>query len=327
MPWAAKEFQTKHLTDAQAAKAARIANAILRSGGDTIVTTATGIKKAKETAAAPWKTGTEQCDIGCIKVVKTINHDGWVERHELTKAFPDAEPFIMKIAYTPDGYYIGDPKDAKHIVEEKGIAPELRTPDSNVCSIGKSKDGRWWGWSHRAIAPFDTRDKAAQFAEEVSRITARMEKSMKISPSINARLRALASDDEEQHEQLGGSPEAARKWQGMLSIVRRAVRAYQAASLHNEDDHGVKGNAVGSSINSPTVVEKDGVVSIGFRLKTGGNFVMPTPAQAMTLKTWHKMMASSLKTANLNADFVGIFVRPFNASAIMIGAMFTVKGE
>jgi uncharacterized protein YdaT len=50
MPWTPDEFREKHakdLTPKQAEKAAEIANAILRSGGDDGTAIATGIKHAK----------------------------------------------------------------------------------------------------------------------------------------------------------------------------------------------------------------------------------------------------------------------------------------
>jgi uncharacterized protein YdaT len=50
MPWTGSEFRSRHakkLSPGQAAKAAKIANAILASGGDEGVAIATGIKRAK----------------------------------------------------------------------------------------------------------------------------------------------------------------------------------------------------------------------------------------------------------------------------------------
>jgi len=47
--------------------------------------------------------------------------------------------------------------------------PLKRTPTSTVCTIGKSsKDGKWYGWSHRAYHGFKTRRQAERFAESVS---------------------------------------------------------------------------------------------------------------------------------------------------------------
>ena len=50
MPWDAKSFRTKHaknLTHNQAAKAAEMANAMLRSGADEGIAIATAIKRSK----------------------------------------------------------------------------------------------------------------------------------------------------------------------------------------------------------------------------------------------------------------------------------------
>ena len=64
-------------------------------------------------------------------------------------------PVIMRSAYTPAGDYIGNPRDARRLVVERGIAPEKAEPSHSVCSIGYSKKERkWYGWSHRAIFGF-----------------------------------------------------------------------------------------------------------------------------------------------------------------------------
>ena len=65
-------------------------------------------------------------------------------------------------AYNLRGEYIGDEKTAIFLCEKKGIAPELRGPDSRTCSIGKSTDGKWYGWSHRALYGFEIGDVAKE---------------------------------------------------------------------------------------------------------------------------------------------------------------------
>lgn len=51
----------------------------------------------------------------------------------------------------------------------RGIKPEKASPTHRVNSVGKStKDGKWYGWSHRAIHGFGTRQQAVRFAESVS---------------------------------------------------------------------------------------------------------------------------------------------------------------
>ena len=70
------------------------------------------------------------------------------------------DDFEMKSAYTPDGLYIGNGVWAYRLCKKRGIRPELRTPDSNVCSIGFcEREQKWAGWSHRAICYFGIGDK------------------------------------------------------------------------------------------------------------------------------------------------------------------------
>lgn len=71
------------------------------------------------------------------------------------------EPFEVTGAYTLEGFYIGNEKEAKFLVDEKGIKPEIspKLPNKNnpnkVCSIGFcEKENKWYGWSHRAIFGF-----------------------------------------------------------------------------------------------------------------------------------------------------------------------------
>lgn len=63
--------------------------------------------------------------------------------------------FEMKVAYTPEGNYIGDTKRAYRLCKTRGIKPQISKPDHNVCSIGFcDKEQKWYGWSHRAIFGF-----------------------------------------------------------------------------------------------------------------------------------------------------------------------------
>ena len=85
---------------------------------------------------------------------------GYEVRRELHSGEPyGCEDFEISSAYTPNGHYIGNPKDAFPLCRTRGIIPERREPHSNVCSIGFSqKDGKWYGWSHRAIYGFKPGD-------------------------------------------------------------------------------------------------------------------------------------------------------------------------
>lgn len=68
--------------------------------------------------------------------------------------------FKVTSAYTPSGEYIGNPKTAHYLVIKRGITPELATPKNNVCSVGYcTTDGKWYGWSHRAIVGFGIGNK------------------------------------------------------------------------------------------------------------------------------------------------------------------------
>lgn len=80
---------------------------------------------------------------------------GYEVRTELVSVFDGADAIKMECAYTPNGDYIGDPRTAHRLVVSRGIQPQKNNPAHCVCSIGySSKDGKWYGWSHRAIYGF-----------------------------------------------------------------------------------------------------------------------------------------------------------------------------
>jgi hypothetical protein len=95
-------------------------------------------------------------------VIATRNYRKWgyvVRTEKVDGAAYGMNDFNMKIAYTPSGDYIGNPKDAHHLCAKRGIRPEKRTPTSNVCSIGFNEtEQKWYGWSHRAICGFGVGD-------------------------------------------------------------------------------------------------------------------------------------------------------------------------
>jgi len=98
-------------------------------------------------------------EVGEFKTeVKSEKDEGsYIVRDEVVD---DGHETKMKSAYSKkDGSYIGDPETAK-MLDEKGIAPEKSAKDHNVASIGfSSKDGKWYGWSHRAIYGFKVGSK------------------------------------------------------------------------------------------------------------------------------------------------------------------------
>lgn len=72
----------------------------------------------------------------------------------------ERETFMVSV-YTEGGDYIGSLDNMTLMLLNKyGILPEKSSLDHNVCSIGKSfKDGKWYGWSHRAIYGFKIGDE------------------------------------------------------------------------------------------------------------------------------------------------------------------------
>lgn len=72
----------------------------------------------------------------------------------------DDPKIVMHSVYSLDGGYVGSMKDVNTYFG-KGILPELADVENEVCSIGKSYiDGKWYGWSHRAIHGFQIGDVA-----------------------------------------------------------------------------------------------------------------------------------------------------------------------
>lgn len=340
MPWTAADFKSKHwkdASDAQASKAARIANAILDGGGDEGVAIATGIKRAKETAAARFVTERElrawgfpsvyDPDGSFQKIVKVVDHGGWIERHELIKGFPDAPAIVMKIGYTPSGDYIGSADDARHLVEKRGITPELKRADSGVCSVGKGKDGKWYGWSHRAIAPFDTRDEAVKFADEVAKLQIpRKKMTQKIAKpaSLANRMKALSADDavesgavDEVHDSF---KKADPKWKSLSSFARQTLRRYFVTAI------GVRPMP---ALNLMEISTEGEYVYIFCVLKTGKEpLMLPyTKTGANFIMQIGRTMPARLRSAGIGDwEFDGFYARGKSATQIEVGIAFVKAG-
>lgn len=77
---------------------------------------------------------------------------GYEVRTELVDNPEDgADRIEMQNAYTISGDYIGNPRIAKILCEERSIAPEKITPESGICQIGFcEREQKWYGWSHRS---------------------------------------------------------------------------------------------------------------------------------------------------------------------------------
>ena len=74
-----------------------------------------------------------------------------------------SEICTMMSFYNKDGKYVGNEHSVKCLVQKWGIVPETIDDGHKVCSIGKSfKDGKWYGWSHRAIYGFSVGDEVKE---------------------------------------------------------------------------------------------------------------------------------------------------------------------
>lgn len=81
-----------------------------------------------------------------IKVART-----WVGSDEKNS-------IVMVTVHTQDDKYVGTLENAKFYFDE-GILPESDFRNNPVVSIGKSFiDGKWYGWSHRAMYGFKIGD-------------------------------------------------------------------------------------------------------------------------------------------------------------------------
>lgn len=94
-----------------------------------------------------------------MEVVSVEQRDGFEIRMTTDKqnGFVNAIP----MAYM-NGLYVGDERFAKMLVD-RGIKPELRDGNQNVCSVGFcAAEQKWYGWSHRAIFGFGIGSVAAE---------------------------------------------------------------------------------------------------------------------------------------------------------------------
>ena len=72
------------------------------------------------------------------------------------------KPTFMASLCTQEDGYIGSIDSLTKFILENGIIPEGEK-DFKVCSYGKSvKDGKWYGWSHRAIHGFQIGDEVKE---------------------------------------------------------------------------------------------------------------------------------------------------------------------
>ena len=95
-----------------------------------------------------------------MKVLEIISERvfkaGYVLRKErIENPCKGEPPMVWTMAYSVDGGYIGRSLEANRLCVQRGIRPQVINAGHTVCSIGfSSKDGKWYGWSHRAIYGF-----------------------------------------------------------------------------------------------------------------------------------------------------------------------------
>ncbi len=96
------------------------------------------------------------------------------------------ETYTVESILNKGGDYAGAADSARRFFDKHAIAPEMRTENSGVCTIGWSeRDQKYYGWSHRAFHGYaigdrssdgtcrvetkaQARESAAAFAEDVS---------------------------------------------------------------------------------------------------------------------------------------------------------------
>ncbi len=103
-----------------------------------------------------------------MKVLRVLSERktkaGYIQRTEIwddSDHGGDGNGLEMKSAYTPNGAWIGNYKDARFLCVKKGLTKLQKSDASDcVCSIGfNEKEQKWYGWSHRAIFGFGLGDK------------------------------------------------------------------------------------------------------------------------------------------------------------------------
>ena len=121
--------------------------------------------------------------------VRTEDRGDYVLHYEKWRCGPTEKWVDMCSAKTQAGDYIGEQRMADFLVK-KGIAPEKAKAEHSVCSIGKSsKDGKWYGWSHRAMKGFGIGDVPEEWSPGETK------RGSRITTDAEARAAAVAFAD------------------------------------------------------------------------------------------------------------------------------------
>lgn len=94
----------------------------------------------------------------CIDILKVVNlgpFDIYTELVNFQCSDAVAHQVEMQVAYTKEGYYVGDKQQAEFLIR-KGITSQVQPRgDGTTCVVGFCPDElKWYGWSHRAIYGF-----------------------------------------------------------------------------------------------------------------------------------------------------------------------------
>lgn len=97
-----------------------------------------------------------------IKVLRKFSLFDFVQQE--WEHFSSPDPMQIEVYLTKGGEYLGARHQGKRpglirAIEKYGIQAERVSDEHCVCSIGKGKDGKWWGWSHRAMVGFGKGDR------------------------------------------------------------------------------------------------------------------------------------------------------------------------
>jgi hypothetical protein len=104
------------------------------------------------------------------KLIKAFKYfDLWQEDWVMAGATIGGDkPTTMRVYYSKNGIYLGGQHNGKRpgivkAIDRLQMTAERASTKHSVASIGKSaKDGKWYGWSHRAMVGFGLGDKVYQ---------------------------------------------------------------------------------------------------------------------------------------------------------------------
>lgn len=99
-----------------------------------------------------------------IRTMRRFRHFDLVELEWDDSDYGGTGALRMEVYLNKNGDYVSGRHRGKRCgivkaIAKRGIAPELRDDQKRVCSIGKGDDGKWYGWSHRAMCGFGPGDR------------------------------------------------------------------------------------------------------------------------------------------------------------------------